>query len=38
VQGRKMAGVALKVNTKLGGDNTVISGGNIGTWCPAVKK
>ncbi|KAL6749939.1 Piwi domain-containing protein [Haematococcus lacustris] len=34
--GRKMAGVALKVNTKLGGDNTAITG-NIGIWCPAVK-
>ncbi|GFH31896.1 uncharacterized protein HaLaN_31022, partial [Haematococcus lacustris] len=33
--GRKMAGVALKVNTKLGGTNNCLAG-NIGVWCPAI--
>jgi hypothetical protein len=33
-----MAGVALKVNMKLGGDNMVLSGGNVAAWCPALKK
>jgi hypothetical protein len=37
LQGRKLAGVALKVNTKLGGDNTTISG-DISTWCTALKR
>ncbi|KAL6762861.1 Piwi domain-containing protein [Haematococcus lacustris] len=34
--GRKMAGVALKVNTKLGGTNNCLAG-NIGVWCPAIR-
>ncbi|GAX84399.1 hypothetical protein CEUSTIGMA_g11821.t1 [Chlamydomonas eustigma] len=33
--GRKLAGVALKVNTKLGGDNVKISG-HPGIWCPVL--
>jgi eukaryotic translation initiation factor 2C len=35
--GRKMAGVALKVNVKLGGDNAILTG-NASIWCPAAKK
>lgn len=32
-----MAGVALKINMKLGGDNMILSG-NVATWLPAVAR
>lgn len=34
--GKKMEGVALKVNTKLGGDNMKVVG-NVLTWLPGLK-
>ena len=35
--GKRLEGVVLKVNTKLGGDNVRIPG-DITTWVPALKR
>jgi hypothetical protein len=37
MQGSKLAGVALKVNVKLGGDNAQLTG-NVANWCPTLAR